>query len=637
MKTITGKVIALAIALGGIIFSHNSMAACNAPTGMNTTSITSSSATLNWNTVSNASLGYNVRYRVVGVSSWTSTTATTNSKAISSLNSSANYEWQVQSRCSSTQTSSWTSSSTFTTLILCNTPTGLSTTNISTSGATLNWTAISGASGYNIQYRVVGATSWTNTTSTSNSKALTSLTASTNYEWQVQTNCGSSNLSSYSSTATFSTPAPPCNVPSALNATGVTFTDATLNWTTVSGAVGYNIQYRVVGVSSWTSTTSTTNSKAISSLASGSNYEFQVQTNCGNSNLSSFSASSTFTTLIPPPPPPCSSPSGLTTTGITSSGATIGWQAASGSLAYYIQYREIGQLLWNSASTTSTTFVFSSLNASTNYEWQVQNDCGNSNFSSASTIATFTTLSPAATCAIPSGTVVNNITLTSATLQWEAAVNANLYNVQFRKVGDLSWTVSSTADKWLDLNSLLPSTQYEWQVQSDCGNSTVSAFSDDFKFYTSMLPVCNNIPMGLTVSDITPSTALLSWSGGANDAMIVGYEVQYREVGSSSWNSLVVTQSSVAISSLNPGQIYEWQVRANCGASVLSAFSSVVSFTTLAHAAPINTNQYIAYTPNPQDPLSWITVFGSTGDYSTDAQIVHDWLLSHGCIFDDSH
>ena len=85
-----------------------------------------------------------------------------------------------------------------------------------------------------------------------------------------------------------------CGIPSGLSATGITTTAATLNWTAVSGASSYNVQYRQSGTATWTPTTSTTNSKAISGLVAGTTYDFQVAAVCSTST-SSF-GSSTFTT-----------------------------------------------------------------------------------------------------------------------------------------------------------------------------------------------------------------------------------------------------------------------------------------------------------------------------------------------------
>jgi hypothetical protein len=86
-----------------------------------------------------------------------------------------------------------------------------------------------------------------------------------------------------------------CSVPAGLNATGVTTTGATLNWSSASGAVSYNVQYRAVGSGTWIATTSSTTSTSVSGLTASIQYEFQVQSVCSGSS-SAFSASTTFTT-----------------------------------------------------------------------------------------------------------------------------------------------------------------------------------------------------------------------------------------------------------------------------------------------------------------------------------------------------
>ena len=95
---------------------------------------------------------------------------------------------------------------TVTTGTSCGVPTGLSASALSSSGATLAWTAVSSASSYNVQYRVSGTSTWTSTSSASASKALSGLAASTTYEFQVQTVCASGS-SAFSSSATFATSA----------------------------------------------------------------------------------------------------------------------------------------------------------------------------------------------------------------------------------------------------------------------------------------------------------------------------------------------------------------------------------------------------------------------------------------------
>jgi len=87
-----------------------------------------------------------------------------------------------------------------------------------------------------------------------------------------------------------------CTVPIGLNATSITKSSAVLGWTAMYGAVSYNIRYKKVGTSTWTSTTSSTNSKSINGLARNTSYEFQVQTVCA-SGTSDYSSSETFVTL----------------------------------------------------------------------------------------------------------------------------------------------------------------------------------------------------------------------------------------------------------------------------------------------------------------------------------------------------
>ena len=86
----------------------------------------------------------------------------------------------------------------------CSVPTGLNATSITTTSVTTSWTAVTGASSYNVRVKAISSTAWTNTTSTTITKGFTGLTAGTAYEFQVQTVCASG-ISSFSSSKTFTT------------------------------------------------------------------------------------------------------------------------------------------------------------------------------------------------------------------------------------------------------------------------------------------------------------------------------------------------------------------------------------------------------------------------------------------------
>lgn len=86
----------------------------------------------------------------------------------------------------------------------CNTPAGLSASNITSSSATLSWGAVSGAAGYDVRYKATSSSTWTTTSTTSTSLSVSGLSASTQYEFQVRTQCSGS-TSNYSSSYTFAT------------------------------------------------------------------------------------------------------------------------------------------------------------------------------------------------------------------------------------------------------------------------------------------------------------------------------------------------------------------------------------------------------------------------------------------------
>lgn len=83
-------------------------------------------------------------------------------------------------------------------------------------------------------------------------------------------------------------------IPTNLIASSITTTTATLGWDDV-GVSSYDIQYRVNGTSTWTSTSSSTNTLDVTALTLGTTYEFQVRSVC-LSTPSSYSSSTIFTT-----------------------------------------------------------------------------------------------------------------------------------------------------------------------------------------------------------------------------------------------------------------------------------------------------------------------------------------------------
>lgn len=88
-----------------------------------------------------------------------------------------------------------------------------------------------------------------------------------------------------------------CAVASGLSATSITQTGATLSWSAASGAVSYNLQYKLSSSATWTTITGiTTTSRSLTGLTANSTYNYQVQTVCGGTSAA-YSTASSFTTL----------------------------------------------------------------------------------------------------------------------------------------------------------------------------------------------------------------------------------------------------------------------------------------------------------------------------------------------------
>jgi hypothetical protein len=223
----------------------------------------------------------------------------------------------------------------------CSSPVGLAASAITTTSATLGWTAVSGAASYDVDYKATSSSTWINaaTASTSVSVGLTGLTAGTTYDYRVRTNC-SSGSSAYSS-AQFTTTAAAgtCSAPSGLTSSSVTNVGATVSWTAVSGALSYDLDYKTDAASTWTNaaTGTTATSVNLSGLTAATLYDFRVRTNC--SGGSSAYTTAQFTTLTASG---CANALDVSTNGTMSGAATIpfntdvtGLISPSGDVDYY--------------------------------------------------------------------------------------------------------------------------------------------------------------------------------------------------------------------------------------------------------------------------------------------------------------
>ena len=173
------------------------------------------------------------------------------------------------------------------------TPTGLATSNVTTSSFAVNWNASTGATSYDLQIRQQGG-SWSTYNTTATSYNVTGLASSTAYEVKVsaKNNAGSS---AYSSVVSVTTATPVPAVPAGLVSSSVTTNSAVLAWNAVPGATSYDVQVRLQD-GAWSTYNVGSATYNATGLTDNSTYEWQVRAknSAGNSN---YSATANFITL----------------------------------------------------------------------------------------------------------------------------------------------------------------------------------------------------------------------------------------------------------------------------------------------------------------------------------------------------
>ncbi|MFD2334492.1 glycoside hydrolase family 9 protein [Cohnella sp. GCM10020058] len=150
-------------------------------------------------------------------------------------------------------------------------PTGLTATAASSTSISLGWTAVTGATGYQIE--IDGSSTYV--TSTGTSYTHSGLTAGSTHKYRVRA-VNAAGTSGWSALATATTsqnqPQPPA-VPTGLTATAASSTSISLGWTAVTGATGYQIE--IDGSSTYVTSTGT--SYTHSGLTASSTHKYRVR------------------------------------------------------------------------------------------------------------------------------------------------------------------------------------------------------------------------------------------------------------------------------------------------------------------------------------------------------------------------
>ena len=367
------------------IISFTTPTDCTAPQNVTATNVTGNSATISWDESDVSS--YTLRFRIQGNSNWSPISASANTQTLSGLNSNATYELQVRSYCGNGVYSDYSSSIVFTTtLTTCAIPTGLGTGTVTPDAATLTWANIASATSYDIKIKATITSVWQEYTSTAPTFTVNDLDASTPYHFKVKANCSPD----FSTSSVFITPSAnaACGKPTNLLVQDIMPTTANLTWDNPSNANSFIVKCRMAGQPATTETIFVDNNFApLNGLLPDTNYEFQVKGLCGSSS-SNYTIFIGFKTTANGS---CDVPTNISFANITNTSASVSYDNIADASNFQIEYRQSGETIWNTKTSTSNTLVLSELNNCGTYEVRAKSIC-DTGASIYSEMETFTTL-----------------------------------------------------------------------------------------------------------------------------------------------------------------------------------------------------------------------------------------------------
>ena len=190
----------------------------------------------------------------------------------------------------------------------------------------------------------------------------------------------------------------------------------------------------------------------------------------------------------------------------------------------------------------------------------------------------------------------------------EASLGATDYwVVKLDATGNIEWqnTIGGSSDDYLysviqnsDGDYLLAGYSYS----GVSGDKTEANLGDADYWVIKLLGESNcNVPSGLSVSDLTATSATLHWDDAGADA--TGYKLQMINITDNSSNTINInegiTSKNIGSAVLTPGKDYAFRLRATCGDGSKTAWSEPYFFSTPLRLA--GETGVVAIYPNPNN------------------------------------
>ncbi len=484
-------------------------------------------------------------------------------------------------------------------------PTGLTASAISSTAATISWTAPSATAGvastapdsYKVEYKLTTDTVWQSQTTTATSITLSSLTSLNNYLVRVTSIAGSLS-SDPSSELQFSTLGTAPDAPTNLNAVTIYGNQIDLNWTrpNANGAnfSGYYLEWLVNGI--WQSNT-TVGSTAVSvnysvrNLTPLTSYSFRVKAyNTYGVSLPSnvLTVSTTAATPI--------MPSGIVMSNITGSSATATWKASpqidpAVPITYQVrilsrQISNFGAVLATYNATTNS-FVVTGLKRTTYYGITVTALSGTIASPTSGQVVFQTTATKAGAPTTKATKVAGGFTLSWSYPADDGGSTVTGYQLEQQAV-DGSWSVLATlATTVLSYNVPLPAratmVNYRVAASNAFGLGAYAAISVSTPADMPSAPT-------LTLTRGTTSS-VLNWTAPTDNggSPILGYVIYRSADNGTTWVALnsAITATTFAVTIPAKGIKYLYSVAARNDSAIGTKSNSVVDETLATVSSPV--------------------------------------------------
>ena len=458
-------------------------------------------------------------------------------------------------------------------------PSNLRSTAASNSSLTVAWDASSDAeSGIKYYYAYLRWPSGTQTllSTTGLQATFSNLGPGINYRVYVLARNGFNLWSPVSDTLYVSTTGSPDtqapSLPQNLRATSITANSIGLTWNASTdnvGVTGYTLRYRKAGSSSYSTFSLSGTSVTLTNLATASNYEFNIRAYDASMNYSAYTSPDLrlgtvgADSIMPTPP------ENVVVTGVMTNAISLAWDTSSDNngVAGYQVYWRTGTNAYQFATTSTPYYTRTGLSAGVPYEFYVVAYDKSGNLSAASATISGTTLSSDNTApSKPLNLRSTNVTGSSISLTWDPSTDPesgiSWYWVYLRwPNGNTSSTSTSTASA--TFSNIGSGLNYRAYVIARNGFSLSSPTSDTLYVSTTGDPDAQapSLPGNFRSTGTGTNSISLAWDASTDNVGVLGYNVRWKALTSTTTYSTNVTSTSYTMNSLLAATNYSISIR----------------------------------------------------------------------------